>query len=75
VHCFSVWHSPVFMVVCRGDKKRICHHLEIGTKNQKSRKPEVSSLIDLILAMTVLFSDTTLTLRKSPVYCCGVMQL
>ena len=39
------------------------------------RKPEVSSLIDLILAMTVLFSDMTLTvtMRKSQVHCCGVM--
>jgi len=33
-----------------------------------SRKPEVSSLIGLILAMTVLFSDMTLTLRKSWVH-------
>jgi len=39
-----------------------------------SRKPEVSSLIDLILAMTVLFSNIILTLCKSRVHCCGVMQ-
>ena len=32
---FSVWHSPVFMCVRRGDKMGICHHLDIGTKNQQ----------------------------------------
>jgi len=67
------------MSVRRGDKKEICHHLEIGTgkispPGKISRKPEVSSLIDLILAMTVLFSDMTHTMRKSRVHCCGVMQ-
>jgi len=70
MRCFSVWHSPVFMGVRWGDKMGICHHLEIGTKNQKF----LSSLIDLILAMTVLFSDMTLTLHKSRVHCCGVIQ-
>jgi len=39
---------------------------------QLSRKPEVSSLLDLILVMTILFSDMTLTLHKSRVHCCGV---
>jgi len=29
---FSCVHA---MGVCRGDKMGICHHLEIGTKNQK----------------------------------------
>jgi len=72
VHCFSIWHSPLFMSIHRGDKKGICHHLEIATKNQISRKPEVK--IDLILAITVLFSDMTLTLHKSRTHCCGVMQ-
>jgi len=38
------------------------------------RKLEVSSLIDLILAMTILFSDMTLTLHKSRVRCCCAMQ-
>jgi len=35
MRCFSVWDSPVFMGVRRGDKMVICHHLEIGTKNKK----------------------------------------
>jgi len=38
------------------------------------RKLAVSSLIDLILAMTVLFSDMTLTLRIRRFHCCYVMQ-
>ena len=47
---------------------------KLGQERKICRKPEVSSLIDLILAVAVLFSDTTLTLRKSRVHCCGVMQ-
>ena len=74
MRCFSVWHSPVFMSVRRGDKKGILPHLEIGTKNQKFPENLKSAAIDLILAMTVLFSDMTLTLHKNRVHCCGVMQ-
>jgi len=33
--CLAFWHPPVFMGVRRGEKMGICHHLEIGTKNQK----------------------------------------
>ena len=52
----------------------ICHHLEIGNKNQKFVENLKSAAIDLILTMTVLFSDMTFALRKSQVHCCGVMQ-
>jgi len=38
-----------------------------------SRKPEIS-LIDLILAMTLLFADMTLTLHKSRVHCSCITQ-
>jgi len=51
----------------------ICRHLETGTKNQKFLENLMSAGIDLILAMSVLFSDTTLTMRKSRVHRCGVM--
>jgi len=64
----------MFMSVHRGDKMGICHHLEIGNKNQKFVENLKSAAIDLILTMTVLFSDMTLALRKSQVHCCGVMQ-
>ena len=43
------------------------HHLEIGTKNQKFLE-NLKSAAWLILAMKVLFSDMTLTLRKSRVH-------
>ena len=74
--------SCVPVGVCRGDKMGICHHQEIGTiirfwgkwlKPKIPRTHEGSSLIDLILAMTVLLSDMTLTLRKSRVHCSGIM--
>ena len=39
-----------------------------------SRTPKVSSLIDLILAMTISFAGLTLTLHKSRIHCSGIMQ-
>jgi len=60
----------------------ICYHLEIGYNKflvflehlKISRTPKVSSLIDLILAMTVSFAGMTLTLHKSRICFSGVMQ-
>jgi len=49
----------------------ICRNLEIGTKNQKFLENLKSAAFDRILVMTVLFSDMTLTIRKSRVHCCG----
>ena len=58
------------MSVRRGNEKGIRHHLEIETKNQKFlRNLKSAALIDLILAMTILFSDMTLTLHKSRIHC------
>jgi len=48
--------------------------LEIRIKNQIFEKTEVSSLIDVILAITVLFADMTVTLHKSRVHSSGIMQ-
>jgi len=39
-----------------------------------SRTPKVSSLTNLILAMTVSFAGRTLTLHKSRIHCSGIMQ-
>jgi len=63
------------MGVRRGGQNGNLHHLEIGTKNQKFLENlKSAAIINLILAMTVLFSDVTLTLHKSRVHCCGVIQ-
>ena len=70
----SVFGKSLCSWVSARGKMRICHHLQLGLRTKISKKPEVSSLIDLILAMTVLSSNMTLTLRKSRVHCCGVMQ-
>jgi len=48
--------------------------LGLRTKNFYCRTPKVSSLIDLILAMTVSFAGMTLTLHKSRIHCSGIMQ-
>jgi len=71
----SVFDIPLWSKVsARGAKWQFCrHHLEIGTKNKKFLENLRSAAIDLILAMTVLFSYMTLTLRKSRVHCCGAM--
>jgi len=53
----------------------ISYHLEIGSQEPKiSRTPKVSSLIDLILAMTVSFASMTLTLHKRRIHCSGITQ-
>jgi len=46
--------------------------LGLGIKFLK--KTEVSSLIDVILAMTVLFTDSRVTLHQSRVNSSGIMQ-
>jgi len=52
--------------------------LEIGTKIKNFQKLEVDCLTDLILAITVLFADMTITLhtnRGSLFWCHAVMSL
>ena len=49
----------------------------LGLRTKISRKPEVSSLIDLIFAMTVLFFDMTLTAQEpgSLLWCHAISSL
>ena len=71
----SVFDIPLCSWVSAGKTKwEFATTWKLGLEPNISRKLEVSSLIDLILAMAVLFSDMTLTLRKSRVRCCGAMQ-
>jgi len=62
------------MGVRRGRKTGICPPWILGLRTKFSKKAEVSSLIDVILAMTVLFADMTVTLHKSRVHSYGIMQ-
>ena len=48
--------------------------LEIGIRNQNFEKTEVSSLIDVIIAMTVLFSDSRVKLHQSRFNSSTIMQ-
>ena len=57
-----------------GDKTGICPPGNWDKEPKLFRKPEASSLIDLTLAMTVLFVYVTLTLHKSRIHCSGIMQ-
>jgi len=47
---------------------------KLGLRTKISRKPKVSSLIDLPLAMTVSFAGMTLTLHKSRIHCSCIMR-
>ena len=71
----SVFGIPLCSwVFAGGTKWEFATTWKLGLRTKISRKPDVSSLIDLILAMAVLFSDMTLTLHKSWFHCCGVIQ-
>jgi len=48
MRCFSVWHYPCVHGLPQGGKIGICHHLEIGTMNEKFLENLVSSLIDFL---------------------------
>jgi len=71
VRCFSVCHPLCSWEGGNG------HLLPPGNWIEEpkiSGTPKVSSLIDLILAMTVSFASMTLALHKSRIHCSGIMQ-